>query len=251
MSRLIPKATDLKFTDPQVRSGAARRALPLGLHYLVVQKAERGVIEKEGDYYGTLTLQLRCAALRDPSDADSKVLPLINHSIWLPLSNPNVDGHEVTADWIKARAVEALRAMFEDEIPAYPTRNEDGSLVYKDEVVAALDDGENPEEAMVALLKVEERYREEVYRTVLEKYVELYSDPNGLVGAAYWGDVDLDKTGRFTNVNNMYPDIPANAEPFDWDAHDARQNEKNEEAKKNEEAEKPKPTKQKKKKKKK
>lgn len=208
MSRRVPKASDIKYTEKDIRKASKRPELPHGLHYFVHTAAEIQV-QEGGSYEGTLKVVTRCAALKDPEDANSKVRPMVRDSIWLPFANPEIPGHQAP-EGAAHLAAQDLRACFPEEIPEMPRKNEEGDLVFEEEVVAEAGSEEMPQ--------VEAEKRDEVMQKVFDKCFELLDNPKLLLasGAGFVGEVGHDKTGRYTNITRKYSAVPEDGTLYNW-----------------------------------
>lgn len=183
--------TEISYNDDDIARMGRRAALPPGWHQFVVIDAQRDISKNNH-----LMLVLEVAALKDPTDASTKIKPTMRHRITLPLTNHSVPGHK--APNTKGFAHAFLMAIAFEGVLARPERDQEDNLVFNGEII----DGEAAKEA----------YRS-VDVSVADALITLWKSPELLVDEAFYGEVE--ENGDYSNIGAVAAELPQDASLVD------------------------------------
>lgn len=162
--------TSLSFTEQDIMDSAKWDVLAQGFYCFKIVDTSTKVTVK-GKNPGSLMMTWRLRALRDPNDLDSVAGPPMFHNLIVPKQNPDVPQH--TKPKTFGLVAQALRAIFPDEIPSMPYRNEDGDLEYNGDLIEKDD---------------EQACRNEVAQIVLQKLEEIWTDGSLCVDRIFYAE---------------------------------------------------------------
>ena len=191
---------DLDFTDEDIARAAARKEFLPGKEYIrwLVIGAECRIAGEETKIAHLPQINMRVQALTNPNKADSTVRPTMYVNIPSPIPNRNVQGH-VVPDWAPGLCAQALKAMFENDIPGSPHKNKKTGAY---EV-----DGEEIDKSEF------DEYKLASVSASLEKFKELWQELKASGGTTtqlsdcvFYGQV-VEKDG-YININNICTKLP-------------------------------------------
>ena len=182
----VSTPTALPFTEEDIAQDAARDDLPNDKHYRLRITEARFKVTDKGTNPGSHMFSFPCRALANPDEPEGD---LVGPSVWqnliVPRLNPDVPGHKKpkTAGLV----AQFFRAIFPDDIPDMPYKNENGELEYNGEVIEKEDD---------------DKCRQEVMAIVHDKIDELYEDRSIVVDKVFYC-FKVRTADGYTNLKNI------------------------------------------------
>jgi hypothetical protein len=185
----VDRPTSFGFTEKDIMDDAREETLPLGQWYRFRIADCQYKLSQKGKNPGSHMFNWRLRALADPNDPNGDVFgPTAWHNLTVPVQNPDVPGHKKPRTM--GLVISAIRAIFPDEIPDMPEKDEDGVWVYNGDAI----DSDSVEES-----------KEEVRALVRDKLDEILEDTSICVDRCFYAyyQKTKDKAGDEW-VNVMY-----------------------------------------------